>query len=163
MLRMVSTPMTSSGFLAPHCAAAVSDRLAFLNYTAGSLATTLSAKLNTARVPLKELRNSETALAQRRNVTNGLEQQISRVENSRERGYEKRLAELREQLAKAHCDDEPVEKQHDILLRKALRESERLKFQALREVIEIPWDQFNYCLITLPLVWRKARARRTGC
>jgi hypothetical protein len=119
--------------------AAVSDRLAFLNYTTGSLASTLSAKLNTARVPLKELRNTDTTLAQKRNFRNGLEQQISRVENSREKGFEKRLAELKEQLAKAESDDEPAEKQYDILTRKALKESELQKFQALREVTEILW------------------------
>ncbi|KAI0004322.1 Eisosome component PIL1-domain-containing protein [Russula compacta] len=110
-----------------------SDRLAFLNYTSGSLASTLSVKLNTARTPLKELRDSEVTLVQRRNVRNGLEYQISRVENGQERGYEKRVAELKEQLAKAESDDEPIEKQHEILLRKALKESELQKFQALRE------------------------------
>jgi hypothetical protein len=100
-------------------------------------------KLNTARVPLKELRNSETALAQKRSVRTGLELQISRVENNREKGFEKRLAELREQLAKAESDDEPAEKQYDILTRKALNESELQKFQAFREVTEIPWAQLT--------------------
>lgn len=94
-------------------------------------------KLNTARTPLKELRNSEVVLVQRRNVRNGLESQISRVENGQEKGYEKRVAELKEQLAKAENDDEPIEKQHEILLRKALKESELQKFQALREVYSI--------------------------
>lgn len=119
--------------------AAVSDRLAFLNFLAGSLAGTLSAKLNTARAPLKGLRDNEVTLSQRRNVRNGLEYQISRAENSQERGHEKRAAELRGQLAKAESDDEPLEKQHEILLRKALKESELQKFQALREVIKILW------------------------
>lgn len=124
-------------------AAAVSDRLGFLNYTAASLATTLSVKLNTARLPLKELRDHEVVVAQKRSIHTGLEQQISRVENSREKGYERRLAELKEQLTKVKSDDEPTEKQYDILLRKALRESEQVKFQALREVIEIVWTQWT--------------------
>jgi hypothetical protein len=111
----------------------VSDRLGFLNYIAASLATTLSQKLVTARLPLKELRDNDAAFVQRHSIRTGLEQQISRVDNSREKGYEKRLAELQEQLAKAKSDDEPADKQHDILLRKALRESEQGKFQALRE------------------------------
>lgn len=81
------------------------------------------------------------ALAQKHSVRTGLEQQISRIENSQEKGYEKRLAELKEQLAKAQSDDESAEKQHDLLLRKALRESELQKFQAIREVIEILWAQ----------------------
>ena len=120
-----------------HRATAVSDRLGFLNYIAASLATTLSEKLTTARLPLKELRDNDAAFVQRHSIRTGLEQQISRTENSREKGYEKRLAELKEQLAKAKSDDEPADKQHAILLRKALRESEQVKFQALREVIEI--------------------------
>jgi hypothetical protein len=120
--------------------------LAFLNFTAGSLATTLSAKLNTARLPLKELRDNEAALAQKRNILAGLEQQVSRVESSQEKGSEKRLAELKEQLSKARNDDEIAEKQHGIILRKALKESELQKFQALREVIEL-LGPVNYCLI----------------
>jgi hypothetical protein len=111
--------------------------LAFLNYTAGSLAKTLSTKLNTARAPFKELRDNEVTLLQKRNIRNGMELQISRVENSREKGYERHLADLKAQLAKAESDDEPLEKQHEILLRKALKESELQKFQALREVINV--------------------------
>jgi uncharacterized protein YdcH (DUF465 family) len=130
-------------YILTHRAVAVSDRLGFLNYTAASLTTTLSEKLNTARLPLKELRDNDVAITQKHSVHTGLEQQISRVENSREKGYEKRLAELKEQLAKAKSDDEPAEKQHDILLRKALRESELVKFQALREVIEIVWARLT--------------------
>jgi len=137
--------------------------LGFLNYIAASLATTLSAKLNTARLPLKELRDSEVAFAQRNSIRTGLEQQISRVENGREKGFEKRLAELKEQLAKANTDDEPADKQYAILLRKALRESEQMKFQALREVIEIIWSQLLLSHCFLSLVRRKACARRTGC
>ena len=137
---MVGAPTMTYIYFDPR-AAAVSDRLGFLNYIAASLATTLSEKLNTARLPLKELRSNEVAFAQRHSIRTGLEQQISRTENSREKGYEKRLAELKEQLAKAKSDDEPADKQHDILLRKALKESEQVKFQALREVTEIVWAQ----------------------
>ena len=126
---------------------AVSDRLAFLNYTAGSLGSTVSQKLKTARLPLKELRDNEAALAQTHNIRNGLEQQVSRVESSQEKGNEKRLAELKQQLAKAQSDEEIAEKQHDILLRKALKDSELQKFRALREVIEMLWARLDYCLI----------------
>ena len=112
----------------------VSDRLAFLNFLAGSLSGTLSAKLNTARVSLKALRDDEVALTQRRNVRAGLQNQIARLEHSQEKGYEKHIVELKEQLAKAEKDDEPAEREHKILLRKALKESEQQKFQALREV-----------------------------
>jgi hypothetical protein len=139
---MVGAPTMTSTHFDPR-ALAVSDRLGFLNYIAASLATTLSAKLNTARLPLKELRNSEVALTQKRSIHTGLEQQISRIENSREKGSEKRLAELKEQLAKVKSENEPAEKQYDILLRKALKESEQVKFQALREVIQVVWAQLN--------------------
>lgn len=110
--------------------------MGFLNYIAGSLAGTLSVKLDSARTPLKQLRDNEAALTQKRNVRAGLENQIGRVEHGQERGYEKRVAELRDQLAKAESDDEPAERQYEILLRKALKESEQLRFQALREVIQ---------------------------
>jgi len=111
----------------------VSDRLGFLNYIFGSLSGTLAGKLDTARAPLKELRANDVALTQKRNVRAGLQNQIGHLEHSQEKGTEKRIAELKEQLAKAEKDDEPLEKEHMILVRKALRESEQLKFNALRE------------------------------
>jgi len=111
----------------------VSDRLGFLNYVVGQLSGTLAGKLDTARAPLKALRDNEVTLTQRRNVRAGLNVQIGRLEHSQEKGVEKRTAELKEQLAKAEKDDEPLEKEHEILLRKAMKESELLKFQALRE------------------------------
>lgn len=112
----------------------VSDRLGFLNYIVGSLSGTLAGKLDTARAPLKELRDQEVTLTQRRNVRTGIQNQIGRLEHSQEKGSEKHIAELREQLAKAERDDEPIEREHEILLRRALKESEQQKFQALREV-----------------------------
>ncbi len=106
-------------------------------------------KLNAARIPLKELRDNEVTLFQRRNFRTGIENQITRIENNPEKGYEKRVAELKEQLAKAESDDEPLEKQHEVLLRRALRESELQKFQALREVNKIPPAQLITVLILL--------------
>ena len=88
-------------------------------------------------------------LLQKRNIRNGIELQISRVENSREKGYEKHVADLKGQLYKAENDDEPLEKQHEILLRKALKESELQKFQALREVIHVLWVQLS--VVSCPL------------
>ena len=108
--------------------------MAFLNYVSGSLASTLAVKLNAARTPLKSLRDNETALTARRNARAGLQNQIARLEHGQEKGYEKRVAELNDQLAKAERDDEPFEKEHQILIRKSLKESEQLKWEALREV-----------------------------
>jgi 1,6-anhydro-N-acetylmuramate kinase len=112
----------------------VSDRLGFVNYVVGSLSGSLAGKLDTARAPLKALRDNEATLTPRRNVRAGLKIQIERLEHGQEKGAEKRIAEVKEQLAKVEKDDEPLEKEHEILLRKALKESELLKFQALREV-----------------------------
>ncbi|KAH9022977.1 Eisosome component PIL1-domain-containing protein [Lactarius pseudohatsudake] len=111
----------------------VSDRLAFLNFIAGSLSGTLAMKLDAARAPFKALRDDEVALTQRRNVRVSLQNQIARLEHSQEKGSERRIAEVKEQLAKAEKDDEPAERDHKVLLRKALKESEQEKFQALRE------------------------------
>jgi len=111
----------------------VSDRLAFLNYTAGSLSGTLAAELNTARIPLKALRDDEVALTQKRTVRAGIHNQILRLEQTKEKGNEKYITELKAQLAQLERDDEPDERAHTILLRKSLKESEQKKFQALRE------------------------------
>ncbi|KZT30444.1 hypothetical protein NEOLEDRAFT_1082390 [Neolentinus lepideus HHB14362 ss-1] len=111
----------------------VTDRIAHLNYLHGCLAETLATKLDAARAPAKALRDAENSLAPRRGIRSSLENQIGRIENDQPKGMEKRLAELKQQLAKAQQDDEGLEKQVEILKRKALRESESLKWAALRE------------------------------
>ncbi|EIW64415.1 uncharacterized protein TRAVEDRAFT_139192 [Trametes versicolor FP-101664 SS1] len=111
----------------------VGDRLAWMNYIQGSLATTLAQKLDASRAPFKELRDAETSLSGRRNIRAGFQNQIARIEHDQQRGMEQKLVELRRQLSKAEQDDEPLEKEVEILKRKALRESERLKWEALRE------------------------------
>lgn len=105
-----------------------------MNYIQGSLATTLAQKLDASRAPFKELRDAETSLSGRRNIRAGFQNQIARIEHDQQRGMEQKLVELRRQLSKAEQDDEPLEKEVEILKRKALRESERLKWEALREV-----------------------------
>lgn len=105
-----------------------------MNYVSGSLSGTLAGELEAARAPLKALRNEEVAINQKRNVRAGIHNQIGRLEHSQEKGYEKHIAELKAQLAKAETDDEPAETAYKILLRKSLKESEQKKFQALREV-----------------------------
>lgn len=112
----------------------VSDRLAFINFVSGSLSNGLAMKLDAARAPFKQLRDKETALTPRRIARAGLQSQIGRIEAGQEKGYEKRLADLRAQLTKAEKEDEPAEREYEILKRKALHESERLKWEAFREV-----------------------------
>ncbi|EIN13686.1 hypothetical protein PUNSTDRAFT_94932 [Punctularia strigosozonata HHB-11173 SS5] len=111
----------------------VTDRLAFMNYVQGSLSGTLATKLDTSRASFKALRDAEANLAPKRNIRAGLQTQIARIEHGGEKGYEKKVAELRAQLSKLETEDEPLEKEVQILKRKAVRDSETAKWTALRE------------------------------
>ncbi|THV04882.1 hypothetical protein K435DRAFT_826688 [Dendrothele bispora CBS 962.96] len=111
----------------------VTDRLAYLNFVQGSLSSSLATKLDAARTPLKALRDAELALAPRRNVRAGLHTQLARLEHDNQRGMEKKIAELKEQIKKAEADDAPQEREIELLKRKGVRESEQLKWEAIRE------------------------------
>ncbi|KAF8237794.1 hypothetical protein L208DRAFT_1388723 [Tricholoma matsutake] len=111
----------------------VTDRLAYLNFVQGSLASSLALKLDSARAPLKALRDAETKLTPRRNMRSGLQLQLSKLEHEQQKGAEKRIAELKDQIKDAELDDQVLEKEAEILKRKAVRESEQLKWEALRE------------------------------
>jgi hypothetical protein len=78
------------------------------------------------------LRDKEDSLAARRNIRNNYELQIAKLETSR--GNEKKIKELEELLKRANAEDEPLEKEIQILERKAIRESEHAKWEAIREV-----------------------------
>lgn len=112
----------------------VSDRLAWLNYVQGQLASNLATQLNAARVPFKALRDAETALAPRRALRTNLENQIGKLENENSRAATQRISEVKTQLHRAQVEDNDAEKEILVLKRKALRESEQLKWQAMREV-----------------------------
>jgi len=109
----------------------VTDRLAYVNFIQGSLASSLSQKLDAARGPLKTLRAAENAIAPRRAMRANLHNQIVRMEH--EKGPEKKVAELKDLLRKVEHDDQPQEKEIEILKRKAIRENEAAKWQAIRE------------------------------
>lgn len=111
----------------------MSDRLAYFNFVQGSLATSLAQKLDAARTPLKTLRDAEIALQPKRNIRAGIQNQIARLEHDNAKGMEKKLGELKEQLRKAEGDDAGLEKEVEILKRKALHDSEEQKWEALRE------------------------------
>ncbi|KAI0330538.1 hypothetical protein GY45DRAFT_1217516, partial [Cubamyces sp. BRFM 1775] len=111
----------------------VTDRLAWINYIQGSLAMTLAHQIDAARAPFKALRDAENNLSGRRNIRASFQNQIARIEHDQQRGMEQKLAELKRQLRKAEEDDAPLEKEVDLLKRKAVRESERLKWEAMRE------------------------------
>ncbi|KZP31290.1 hypothetical protein FIBSPDRAFT_916934 [Athelia psychrophila] len=114
----------------------VTDRLAYFNFVQGSLASTLAAKLDAARGPVKELRDAETAITPRRNIRAGIALSISRLEHEQAKGSEGRLVDLRNQLKRNEDQDESKEKEIAILKRKAVRESEQLKWDAIREYAE---------------------------
>ena len=112
----------------------VTDRLAWMKYIEGSLAATLAKEIDASRAPFKALRDAENGLSGRRNIRAGFENQIARIEHDQRHGMEQKLKELRAQLQKAEEDDEPLEKEVELLKRKAIKESERLKWTAVREV-----------------------------
>lgn len=87
-----------------------------------------------ARTPLKALRDAETNLLPRRNLRTNLQTQIARLEHDQVKGGDKKIAELRQQLHKAESDDIQLEREVELLKRKAVRESEQLKWDAIREV-----------------------------
>ena len=63
-----------------------------------------------------------------------LHNQIVRMQHDQPKGSERKLAELKELLRKVEMEDQPHEKEIEILKRKAIRESEAAKWQAIREV-----------------------------
>lgn len=59
---------------------------------------------------------------------------IVRLENENSKANDKQIANMREALKKLEADDEHLEKEAELSKRKALRESEVLKWDAFREV-----------------------------
>lgn len=112
----------------------MTDRLAYLNFVQGSLASSLSTKLDGARGPFKALRDAEANLQPRKNIRAGIQMQIARLEHEQQKGGEKKIADLREQLHKAESEDQQLEREVEILKRKAVRDSEQIKWDAIREV-----------------------------
>ena len=80
------------------------------------------------------MRDAETNLQPKRNIRIGIQTAIGRLESEQVKGNDKKIAELREALRKAEAEDEALEKELELLKRKALRESEQIKWDALREV-----------------------------
>lgn len=105
-----------------------------MNYIQGSLAHDLATKVDASRTAFKALRDAENSLAGRRNIRAGFQNQIARIEHEQQRGMEQKLVELKKQLQKAEKDDAPLEKEVEILKRKAVRDGEIAKWEAFREV-----------------------------
>ena len=126
----------------------MTDRLAWMTYIEGSLAATLAKGIDASRAPFKALRDAENGLSGRRNIRAGFQNQIARIEHDQRHGMEQKLAELKRQLQKAEEDDEPLEKEVELLKRKAIKESELIKWNAIREVG--PFICFRLCTSSNP-------------
>ena len=125
------------------------------------MAGSLAQKLDAARGPLKVLRNAETAIAPRRAMRVNLHNQIVRMLHDQPKGSERKLAELKELLRKTELEDQPHENEFEILKRKAIRESEAAKWQAIREVtIDQP---ISITAHLAPSVWRETCSSVAGC
>ncbi|KAF8585541.1 hypothetical protein K439DRAFT_1343054 [Ramaria rubella] len=111
----------------------VSDRLAYLTFVQGALAATLASALDAARAPLKALRDAEAHMQPRRNVRVGLELQISKLRNEGKPGTGAKVRELEGMLRRAEEGDEAEEREIEVLKRRAVVESERMKWEAVRE------------------------------
>ena len=112
----------------------VTDRLAYLNSVHGSLSLTLANELNTSRQAVKKLRDAERALEPRRKARADVETQIARIEHDQKKEQQQRLAELKVQLQRNEEEDATAEKDIQVLKRKAIRETEQEKWEAIREV-----------------------------
>ncbi|KAG8942392.1 hypothetical protein FRC04_003788 [Tulasnella sp. 424] len=113
----------------------VTDRLAYLNFVQGSLAAVLSDRLDEARAPLKKLRDAQAALSPRRAQRATIENQIRTLQTNpnAKSGGETRIKELQDTLSKHNADDAPMEREVAELRRKAVRESEEMKWNAFKE------------------------------
>lgn len=119
----------------------VSDRLAYLNYVQGTLNSDLSSKIEASRVPFKTARNTETALVTKRSQWAGIEPQITRLRSEVSSGRappgaQAKLAELEQQrtalLNEVRSEDKNLNQQKLA----ALKQSEGIKWQAVREYAE---------------------------
>ncbi|CUA73881.1 hypothetical protein RSOLAG22IIIB_01402 [Rhizoctonia solani] len=116
----------------------VSDRIAYLNFAHGSLATDLAKSLDSSRASYKSLRDAETALHPRRTARAGMKAEIEKIRQAGATGKApangaERIVELETQLAKAEQDDAPQEREVVLLKRRALVECERKKWAGFRE------------------------------
>ncbi|KDQ13701.1 hypothetical protein BOTBODRAFT_55936 [Botryobasidium botryosum FD-172 SS1] len=113
----------------------VTDRLAYLNFVSGSLASQLAQSLEHSRNSLKMIRDAENALIPRRNARAALQAQITKLEHDggRAPGADKKIAELRAQLDNANRDDEHQERELEDIKRRAILDGETAKWDAFRE------------------------------
>ena len=119
----------------------MSDRLAYLSYVQGTLNSDISSKIDASRVPFKTARNTETVLVNKRSQWAGIESQITRLRSEvgsgrAPPGAQPKLAELEQQrtalLNEVRSEDKNLNQQKLA----ALKQSESIKWQAVREYAE---------------------------
>ncbi|KZO95012.1 hypothetical protein CALVIDRAFT_538488 [Calocera viscosa TUFC12733] len=109
----------------------VSDRLAWLNFTSGALASQLGTALGgEARGPLKQLRDAEQLLAPRRAARAAAQAQLQRAKMEQER------AELTAALKQGEAEDAELEGRVARARREGVREAERAKWLAVAQYAE---------------------------
>jgi hypothetical protein len=94
-----------------------------------------------SRAAWKHVRDAEAGIVPRRVIQQNFKNEIARVRasqasGSRIAGLDAKIHQLEEQLKKAETDDAPLERELDLLKRAAIKESEAVKWKALREVSE---------------------------
>ncbi|KAH7104150.1 Eisosome component PIL1-domain-containing protein [Auriculariales sp. MPI-PUGE-AT-0066] len=115
----------------------VSDRLAWINFTHGTLEANLGSAFEAARAPLKAVRDAETALHPKRNIRKGINLQIQQIKNeSKSPQAADKIAELQLRLQKLEAEDGQAERDVEIEKRKALNAMESKKWAAIREYAE---------------------------
>lgn len=98
----------------------------------------------------------------KRNIRTNYELQISRLKNESKPGTEPKIRELEHLLKKAEMQDEGLEKEIELLKRKAIVDSETQKWEAIREVRHFELTlAVDYAHVSL-VVRREARVTFPG-
>ncbi|KAG8991725.1 hypothetical protein FRB94_012286 [Tulasnella sp. JGI-2019a] len=120
----------------------VTDRLAFVTFAHGNLATNLANELDAARAPFKNLREILTKAAPRKSQLQAIDAQIKTLQTSggRNPGAETKIAELEAERRRRVNEDEPMEMQIATIKRNAIKESEEIRWKAVKEVRRSPFD-----------------------
>lgn len=100
------------------------------------LTATLADKIDESRGPMKKLREAQVAMAPRKAARANLETQLKNISAnpSKVTDAQHRIQELNMQLQKNIADDAPLQREIDEVKRRAVRDSEKMKWQAVKEV-----------------------------
>ena len=113
------------------------------------LNSSLSDRIDESRGPFKKLREAQIALAPRRAARVTIETQIRNIQGnpSKVTGADSRVQELHQSLQQHIHEDDPLEREVGELKRKAIRDSERMKWEAVKEVRFSFWIRGSLLII----------------